>query len=212
MLSISVQNVADRPILDAIANNDFMLIGDASDGNTIKRVTLATLRDFVLAGLPIPVPPSIEPESVFGDDTVPSQLNQVTSGGYTLGMRFRALVDGIITHIRFYRSAGETGSQIGRIWGSGGEMLSSVEFGAGSDGWQQLELSTPLGIVSNTVYTVEVNMNTQYVQTDFPDSGEFTSRNLIAESRGVWGYESSFPDQTEGGVITYFRDVVFVAG
>ena len=158
MQVISVQPITDRPIIDAIANNDFMLIGDVSDGNAVKRVTVATLRAFVLAGLP-----SIEPESVFGDDTVPSQLNQVTSGGYTLGMRFRALVDGIITHIRFYRSAGETGSQIGRIWGSGGEMLSSVEFGAGSDGWQQLELSTPLEIVSNAVYTVEVNMNTQYV-------------------------------------------------
>jgi hypothetical protein len=58
MQVISVQPITDRPIIDAIATNDFMLIGDASDGNTIKRVTVSSLKAFVLAGLPSTPPPT----------------------------------------------------------------------------------------------------------------------------------------------------------
>ena len=57
MQVITVQSINDRPILAEVAANDFLLIGDASDGNTIKRVALSTLRAFVLAGLaPTPTP------------------------------------------------------------------------------------------------------------------------------------------------------------
>lgn len=43
---ISVQPITDRPIIDAIAPDDFMLIGDASDNNIVKRVLLSTLKAY----------------------------------------------------------------------------------------------------------------------------------------------------------------------
>ena len=43
---ISVQPITDRPIIDAIAPNDFMLIGDASDNNVVKRVLVSSLKSF----------------------------------------------------------------------------------------------------------------------------------------------------------------------
>ena len=49
MNTISVQPITDRPIIDAIAPDDFMLIGDASDNNVVKRVLISGL-PFSIAG------------------------------------------------------------------------------------------------------------------------------------------------------------------
>ena len=46
MNTISVQPITDRPIIDAIAPDDFMLIGDASDNNVVKRVLVSSLKSF----------------------------------------------------------------------------------------------------------------------------------------------------------------------
>ena len=43
---ISVQPITDRPIIDAIAPDDFMLIGDASYNNVVKRVLVSSLKSF----------------------------------------------------------------------------------------------------------------------------------------------------------------------
>ena len=53
---ISVQPITDRPIIDAIAANDFMLIGDASDNNVVKRVLVSSLKSFFTASSPTPTP------------------------------------------------------------------------------------------------------------------------------------------------------------
>ena len=53
---ISVQPITDRPIIDAIAPDDFMLIGDASDNNVVKRVLVSSLKSFFTAGSPTPTP------------------------------------------------------------------------------------------------------------------------------------------------------------
>lgn len=43
MYSLSFQKITDRPIIDAVSPNDFMLIGDVSDGNIVKRVLVSSL-------------------------------------------------------------------------------------------------------------------------------------------------------------------------
>ena len=53
---ISVQPITDRPIIDAIAPDDFMLIGDASDNNVVKRVLVSSLKTFFAASSTSPSP------------------------------------------------------------------------------------------------------------------------------------------------------------
>ena len=53
---------------------------------------------------------------------------------YELGMRFSATVAGQIKAIRFYKSAQETGTHIGRIFAASGQQLAQVTF-AGESGW-----------------------------------------------------------------------------
>lgn len=211
MQVISVQSIIDRPIIDAIATNDFLLIGDASDGNAIKRVSLATLRAFVLAGFtPSPSPsPSPSPQTVLGN-LVPNSVGNVSGGGYTVGMKFRAVRSGLITAIRYYCCPNETGSHIGRIWSSDGIQLAEVTFDDdNTEGWKVEALPTPLAISANTVYTVSVNMNSRYPSTNYPSRGDIVSGDLIADNRGVFGLANEFPTSDEGGATTYFRDVVF---
>ena len=63
---ISVQPITDRPIIDAIAANDFMLIGDASDNNVVKRVLVSSLKSFFTASSPTPTPiPTPTPTPTF---------------------------------------------------------------------------------------------------------------------------------------------------
>lgn len=52
MLTFQVQQVSDRPIIDAIAPQDFLLIGDASDGNQVKRVLISSLTAYLISQLP----------------------------------------------------------------------------------------------------------------------------------------------------------------
>ena len=53
---ISVQPITDRPIIDAIAPDDFMLIGDASDNNVVKIVLVSALKNYFVAISPTPTP------------------------------------------------------------------------------------------------------------------------------------------------------------
>jgi Domain of unknown function (DUF4082) len=211
MSEIVVQSIADRPIIDAIATDDFMLIGDVSDGNTIKRVTVATLMTFVVAGLPTPSPtPSPTPQSVFGS-TEPQILGNDSGGGYTVGMRFKATRSGFINAIRFYKSPNETGSHVGRIWNSSRDKLVEINFpDSSTSGWKEQALPTPLAIAANTTYIVSVNMNSKYPSTVYPSIADIVSGDLIAENKGVYSQVENFPDQDEGNGSTYFRDVIFV--
>lgn len=52
MQVISIQNIQDRPIIDAIAPQDFLLIGDASDASQVKRVLVSSLTAYLISQLP----------------------------------------------------------------------------------------------------------------------------------------------------------------
>ena len=49
MQVITIQKIEDRPIIDAIAPEDFLLIGDASDSQQVKRTLVSDLTDYILS-------------------------------------------------------------------------------------------------------------------------------------------------------------------
>ena len=56
---------------------------------------------------------------------------------YEMGVKVTATSAAQIRAIRFYKSPGETGTHIGRVWTSGGTELAEVTFvGEGASGWQ----------------------------------------------------------------------------
>ncbi len=72
-----------------------------------------------------------------------------------LGVKFISEVAGTVTGVRFYKSAGNTGTHIGNLWSSTGTPLATGTFtGETASGWQQMNFASPVTIAANTTYVV----------------------------------------------------------
>jgi hypothetical protein len=152
-------------------------------------------------------------QTFFASTATPTNLNNIDNGGddYELGMRFTTIAVGQIRAIRYYKSPSETGSHVGRIWSSTGQLLASVTFtNETASGWQEQVLATPLAVTPGTTYVVSVNTNTAYVSTN---SGFVSpiSNGVINTPVGAGVYNfnpGAFPTQTFQNE-NYYRDIVF---
>jgi hypothetical protein len=139
-----------------------------------------------------------------------------------VGVKFYAGVSGSIAGIRFYKGAGNTGTHVGNLWGSTGQLLATATFtNETASGWQQVNFSTPVAVTANTTYVASYFAPVgHYAQ----DKGYFNSTGAdgtvlhapatgaVAGGNGVYAYgaSSSFPSQTYNGS-NYWVDVVFAA-
>ncbi|SDL23848.1 DUF4082 domain-containing protein [Arthrobacter sp. ok362] len=158
------------------------------------------------------------PCSVFTPLQVPSLVASAATGPHELGMRFAADVPGVITAIRFYKAAVNTGPHPVRLWSSGGQLLGSGAAQSESDsGWQQVDI--PGG--------VHVQAATQYVASYSAPAGRFAqdvnffaaeagsspirgSASVPGAGNGVYATATgSFPTHTYSAS-NYWVDVVFV--
>src|SRR4051812_16980215 len=70
-----------------------------------------------------------------------------------VGMKFSSSQDGYITALRFYKQPSNTGTHIGHLWSSTGQMLAEVTFTNETDtGWQEQALPNPVAITKDTTY------------------------------------------------------------
>jgi hypothetical protein len=70
-----------------------------------------------------------------------------------VGTKFRSDSAGFITGLRFYKTSGNTGTHIGRLWTAGGTQLAQATFtGESGSGWQQVSFGAPVAINANTTY------------------------------------------------------------
>lgn len=137
-----------------------------------------------------------------------------SDGDYELGIKFYSTKAGRITAIRHWKAPSETGSHVGRIWSSSGQLLASVNFtNETASGWQQQALDIPLIIGANTTYVVSVNVNSYFAFTLNGLATTVTNGDLSAVADGSNGVYNanpgSFPDQTFNNNANYFRDIVF---
>jgi hypothetical protein len=135
--------------------------------------------------------------------------NGTFGGNYEYGVAFQASEDGDVTAIRYYKNASESGTHTGRLWDSGGSLLTSVVFaGETSSGWQEQELLTPYSISANTTYIVSVNANNQGDRVN--SLGAVTKGNLSTAPSNFYRWASgggNFPSSTTSNC--YLRDIVF---
>jgi trimeric autotransporter adhesin len=132
---------------------------------------------------------------------------------YELGMAFTSTVGGQITGVRFWKAAGDTGTHIGKLWSSSGQLLTSVTFSnETASGWQQQALVVPVWIAANTRYVVSVNTaNTDYVVAYDGLEIQVVNQHLRSAigNNGVFASAGQFPTNTFSSS-NYFRDVFFV--
>jgi hypothetical protein len=183
---------------------------------TTTTTAISKIAPVVVAPPPAPTP-VVAPVSLFTTQA-PAQLSTTegtgASGDYELGMRFTSDAPGVIQAIRYYKSPGETGTHVGRIWSSTGQLLATVTFTNESpSGWQQQALTTPLAIAAGTTYVVSVNISAFYASTSGGFSSAISHGGLNAPvGAGIFNNAPGAFPATSFSNTNYFRDVVFIAG
>ena len=77
----------------------------------------------------------------------------MTSASTEVGVKFKADTFGVVTGIRFYKASTNTGTHIGNLWTSSGQLLASATFtGESGSGWQQVNFAQPVALNKNTTY------------------------------------------------------------
>jgi Domain of unknown function (DUF4082)/Bacterial Ig-like domain/Bacterial Ig domain len=75
------------------------------------------------------------------------------AGAVEVGVKFRSDSPGFITGLRFYKTAGNTGTHIGHLWTAGGVELAAATFsGESSSGWQEVSFDGPVAVAAGSTY------------------------------------------------------------
>ncbi|MEJ0084588.1 MAG: DUF4082 domain-containing protein [Pseudomonadota bacterium] len=136
-----------------------------------------------------------------------------------LGTRFRSTAPGNVTALRFYKIPQNTGTHVGSLWSSTGNLLAQVTFsGETASGWQVQALPTPVALTPNADYVVSYHTNAgAYTGDDGYFAGNGVSSGpLLAPQDGSgganglykYGSTSVFPTDTYNSE-SYWVDVVF---
>src|SRR5215471_11495983 len=134
-----------------------------------------------------------------------------------IGVKFRSVIDGFISGVRFYKGASNGGTHVGHLWAMDGTKLAEVTFtGETASGWQQMMFSSPVAITPGTVYMASVYLPQGHYAADssyFASAYDVWPLHAQADgesgNNGAFRYGSTgFPD-TSFSATNYWVDVVF---
>lgn len=159
--------------------------------------------------------------TIWADSEIPiNVINDNDANAISVGVKFRSLVDGYVTGVRFYKGGTDNGgTHVGNLWSSTGTLLASTTFtGETSSGWQEMDFDTPVAVTADTTYVISYfapQGNYSYDSAYFTSS-RTTSGPLIALQEGtdgsnaVYNYCSNacFPTESVNST-NYWADVVF---
>ena len=139
---------------------------------------------------------------------VPATIASGQGSTWEQGVELSSSMSGIITKVRFWRSAGEPmGGHTARIWSTSGTLLKSAVFNeTSSSGWQYATVNFP--ITAGTRYRVTYNVYNEVAKTFFVfNNGPITKGPLTAWSSWYGTPAGTFP--TSHSTSNLFADVVF---
>jgi hypothetical protein len=152
---------------------------------------------------------SIE-QRLWPDEKVPQVLSDPDNRSIEVGTQFATSSDGVITAIRFYQGASNSGADSATLWTSDGDELAGVSIPPGPAGWREISFPRPEPVRADRDYVISYHASKGHYSTDsdtFANGRQFKSGWLTA-IRGVYADGSGFPDQYSKGT-NYYVDVVF---
>lgn len=169
--------------------------------------------------------PSISPEvshfvedSLWNRQATPAVVSQPDGQPVTLGVKFRSETKGTVSGVRFYKGPQNTGTHVGSLWSSSGDLLATATFtGETASGWQEVAFPVPVEISANTTYVASYHTTAGRYSINRPGFGGPVSNGpLTAPSSGAvggngvytYGAGNAFPTQTYQAT-NYWVDVVF---
>ncbi len=159
------------------------------------------------------------PCSGWSSSTTPANPSEADPNPVELGVKFRTDVGGVITGIRFYKGTSNTGTHVGNLWTTTGQLLATANFtNETATGWQQVTFSSPVPVSANIVYVASYfapNGNYAADTNYFANTGVdnypvHLLQDGVSGGNGVYNYgaSSSFPASTYQSS-NYWVDVVF---
>ncbi|MBP2447965.1 hypothetical protein JOH51_005473 [Rhizobium leguminosarum] len=152
-------------------------------------------------------------ETLFTSSEGPTGASFNDGQAMELGMKFVASSSGMITGIRYYKAAGDTGPHTGSLWTAGGTLVATVTFAdSGSvNGWQTATFANPVHIAAGTTYVASYSTTGSYVATANYFASTHTNGSLtaLAGSNGVYTVGSSAFPTASYQSSNYWVDVVF---
>jgi hypothetical protein len=133
-------------------------------------------------------------------------------------VKFRTIVDGTITGIRFYKANGDTGTHTAHLWDRSGNLLASSKFtDETAGGWQQVIFTTPVVITTDTTYIASYRTNMfAYTEGYFATEASNGALRYLADGfdggNGVYSYGPNFFPVNTYNSTNYWVDVVFMRG
>ena len=89
--------------------------------------------------------------TIWDESTVPTVPAFNDPSAIEVGVKFQTDVTGLISGIRFYKGPGNTGTHIGNLWSSTGQLLATATFvNETATGWQQVDFAAPVAVTPNT--------------------------------------------------------------
>ncbi|MFT4165254.1 MAG: DUF4082 domain-containing protein [Microlunatus sp.] len=150
------------------------------------------------------------PCSLMETTTQPVISDSEDGGATTLGLKFKATVDGSIKGLRYYRDEANTGTHKGTLWDADGDVLATVTFDNSGSGWQIANFSSP----------VDVDAGTTYVAGYYAPNGHYSAASgyfndpvvntplASVGTGGVYADGDKFPNQSYLNT-NYYVDVIF---
>jgi hypothetical protein len=152
--------------------------------------------------------------TLFGNTAVPDGQTATDLNSVELGVRFSASTAGTITGVRFWKGSINTGTHIGSLWSSTGQLLASATFANETEsGWQEVLFSQPVQITAGTVYVASYHNNQSYSAAQAYFATPRTNGSLSAPANaGVYAYSTNvvFPSNIFNSN-NYWVDVLFLA-
>ncbi|PSB47941.1 hypothetical protein C7B80_07570 [Cyanosarcina cf. burmensis CCALA 770] len=157
------------------------------------------------------------PCSTWNDTATPTTAASSDTQAVELGVKFKSDVNGYVTGIRFYKGSGNTGTHVGNLWTSAGQLLTTATFSnETASGWQQVNFSQPVAINANTVYVASYHtssgryaINEGYFTSSIDSPPLHFLRDGESGGNGVYKYGTTgFPINTYRAS-NYWVDVTF---
>src|SRR5262245_39644742 len=157
------------------------------------------------------------PCSIWSMSAVPALADAGDASAIELGVKFRSDVNGSITGIRFFKSAANTGTHVGRLYSSNPTLLAPPTIpNATAIGWQHVTFRSPVNVTADTIYVASYHTdaghysaNGAYFAATGVDTTPLHALSNVTSLNGVYQYGAGgFPNSSYNAT-NYWVDVVF---
>jgi hypothetical protein len=93
------------------------------------------------------------PCTIWPSTATPAVQSANDGSAIETGVKFQTDTNGYISGIRFYKGSANTGTHVGSLWSSTGQLLAQATFtNESASGWQQVTFPDPVAVTAGTTY------------------------------------------------------------